>query len=139
MKRQFGEIIGERQLYRNGSRSKVSTVALGKPRRRKDGDWECHFRITGLRVQYGYGVDAIQSLTTALEGVRVMLERSGQRFSWLGGEPGYTGFDRLVTSSLGAKFNQQLNLIIDREIAKFVYALERTHEKRKKMSRPPVR
>jgi hypothetical protein len=139
MKRQFGEIIGERQLYRNGSRSKVSTVTLGKPRRRKDGDWECPFRITGLRVQYGYGVDAIQSLTTALEGVRVMLERSGQRFSWLGGEPGYTGFDRLVTSSLGAKFNQQLNLIIDREIAKFVYALERTHQKRKKMSRPPVR
>jgi hypothetical protein len=139
MKRQFGEIIGERQLHRNGSRSKVLTVTLGKPRRRKDGDWECPFRITGLRVQYGYGVDAIQSLTTALEGVRVILERSGQRFSWLGGEPGYTGFDRLVTSSLGAKFNQQLNLIIDREIAKFVYALERTHQKRKKMSRPPVR
>jgi hypothetical protein len=139
MKRQVGEIIGERQLKRNRSRSKASTVTLGKPRRRKDGDWECPFRVTGLGVQYGYGVDAIQSLTTALEGIRVMLKRSGKRLSWLGGEPGYTGFDRLVTSSLGVKFNEQLNLMIDREIAKFVDGLERTHQKRKKVPLPSVR
>ena len=30
-----------------------------------------------------------------------------------GGEPGYQGFDRFVTTSLGEKFNKRLNLIID--------------------------
>ena len=135
MRHQFGEIIGERQLNRVGARSKDLTVTLGKPRRGKDGEWECPFRITGLGIQCGYGVDGIQALTTALDGIRVMLERSAQRFSWLGGEPGYTGFDRFVTTSLGEKFNKRLNLIIDREIAKFVYLLERTHQKRKTTTR----
>ncbi len=135
MRHQFGEIIGERQLNRAGARSKDLTVTLGKPRRRKDGDWECPFRISGLGTQYGYGVDGIQALITALDGIRVMLERSAQRFSWLGGEPGYTGFDRFVTASLGEKFNKRLNLIIDREIAKFVYLLEQTHQKRKTTTR----
>ncbi len=136
MKRQFGEIIGERQLDRVGSEEQPITVALGKPRKRKDGDWECPFRITGLGVQYGYGIDAIQALTTAIEGVRVMLERTGKRFSWLKGEPGYTGFDRLIPSSLGAKFNVRLNLMIDREITKFVNGLERVHQKRRRTVPP---
>lgn len=68
-----------------------------------------------------------------------MLKRSGQRLSWLGGKPGYTGFDSLVTSSLGVKFNEQLNLMIDRKIAKFVDDLERTHQKGKKVLLPRVR
>ena len=132
MKRKFGEIIGERQLSRIGSPEKVTTIALGKPRRKKDGDWECPFLITGSKIQYGYGVDALQALTTALEGVRVMLEQSGKTFSLLGGEPGYTGFDRPIPSSLGAKFNVRLNRILDREIANFVDGLERAHQEKKK-------
>lgn len=133
MKRKFGEIIGERQLSRVGSQEKYTTIALGKPRRNKDGDWECPFRITGSKIQYGYGIDALQALTTALEGIRVMLEQSGKTFSLVGGEPGYTGFDRPVPSSLGAEFNVRLNRIIDREIAKFVDGLERAHQEKKKM------
>lgn len=122
MSRQFGEIIGERQLDRKGARGKALKVTLGKPRRRKDGDWECPFRVTGLEVRYGYGVDGIQALSTALEGIRVMLEGHAERLSWLGGEAGYTGFDRFLTTSLGEKFNKRLNLTINREIAKFVHA-----------------
>lgn len=140
MKRNFGEIIGERQLHRKiGLRDRVTTVTLGKPQRRKDGDWECPFRITGLGIQHGYGVDAIQALTTALEGIRVMLERSGQKFSWLGGEIGYTGFDRLVTSSFGAKFNTRLNRTIDEGIAKFVDGLKRVHQNSGKVSPRSIR
>jgi hypothetical protein len=129
--RNFGEILGDRKLHRKvGRRNRVTTVTLGMPRRRKNGDWECPFQITGQGIQYGYGVDAIQSLTTALEGIRVMLERSGQSFSWLGGD--YTGFDRLVTSSFGTKFTTHLNRIIDREIERFVNGLERAHKKRQR-------
>ncbi len=132
MRKIFGEILGERKLHRKvGQRTVVVTVTLGNPRKRKDDDWECPFHITGRAIQHGYGVDAIQALTTALEGIRVILEQGGQQYSWLGGD--YTGFDRLVTSSFGTKFTARLNRIIDREIERFVNGLERAHKKR---SRP---
>ena len=119
--------MGRRELFRDGSRSKV-IVDLGKPRRSEKGDWECPFRIRGFGVQYGYGVDAIQALTTALEGIRVTLERSEQKLSWVGGEPGYTGFDRFVTTPFGVRFTKRLNGIIDQEINRFVSVLEKKHQ-----------
>lgn len=88
MTRPFGQIIGELALNRVGTNGKAVTVVLGIPRRMTGGDWKCPFRITGHRVHYGYGVDAIQALTTALEGIRVRLEASGQELTWLDGKPG---------------------------------------------------
>lgn len=132
MGRPFGPIIAVRQL--SGAGSRKVTVSLGKPRRMKRGeDWECPFRIRGLggsAVQYGYGVDAIQALTTALEGIRVTLERSGKRLSWIGGNPGDSGFERPVPSALGVDFSRRLNRIIDREVAQFVRVQERRHARR---------
>ena len=133
MAQPVGSIIGTRELSREGSRGKPVTVTLGKPRKRADGDWECAFRIAGLRVravQYGYGVDAIQALTTALEGIRVTLERSGQRLAWIGGEAGDAGFERLVPTSFGPAFTSRLNRLIDREINRVVQRLERQHLRR---------
>jgi len=100
----------------------------------KDGkDWECPFRIEGLRgrrVLYGYGIDAIQALTTALEGIRVTLEQSSKRLSWISGIPGDAGFERPVPRGLGLEFSRRLNRVVDREIARFVTAQERRHAKR---------
>src|SRR2546425_2145438 len=130
MRRSFGAIIGVRRLSRAGSR-KALTVTLGKPRRMRDGeDWECPFRIEGLGsrsrgIQYGYGVDAIQALTTALEGIRVTLEERGKPLSWIGGGPGDAGFERPVPSSLGPEFAQRLNRMLDHEFAQFVRIQER--------------
>jgi len=101
-------------------------------------DWECPFRIGGLGtrgIQYGYGVDAIQALTSALEGIRVTLERSGKRLSWIGGNPGDPGFERPVPSALGLKFSQRLNRMIDREVAQFVRVQERRHARSAKSAK----
>src|SRR2546430_10067153 len=130
MGRPFGPVIAERQLSRAGSRQ--VTVSLGKPRR-SGKDWECPFRIGGVGsrgVQYGYGVDAIQALTSALEGIRVTLERSGNRLPWIGGNPGDPGFERPVPNALGLEFSRRLNRMIDREVARFVRVQERRHAKR---------
>lgn len=133
MKRQFGEVIGIRRLDKEERQKKsIITVTMGRPRQRSDGDWECPFRITGLKTQYGYGVDSIQALSTALEGIRAVLSQKESQLSWLGGERGYTGFDRLVTTSLGAKFTKKINQVIDREIITFVNKLERKSRKGKK-------
>jgi hypothetical protein len=109
------------------------TVTLGKPREMQGEDWECPFQITGLRargIEFGHGVDAIQALTTALEGIRIRLEQSGQRLSWVGGQPGDPGFERPVTTSFGPGFSKRVNRMVDREITRFVRALERRHRKR---------
>src|SRR5882672_7544667 len=95
MSRAFGPVLGVRRLSIVPSGRRV-TVMLGKPRKATR-HWECPFRITGLRVprvQHGYGVDAIQALANALEGVRVTLERSRTRLSWF--EPDDAGFERTV-------------------------------------------
>jgi hypothetical protein len=123
--KEFGEIIGTRKLYCDRSKKKSITVTLGIPRKMKDGDWECPFRITGLAVQYGYGVDGIQALSSTLEEIRVTLDKSKEQLSWVTGEPGDTGFERLVPSSCGLALTQRINLMIDREIARFVKALKR--------------
>ena len=136
MGRPFGLVIGVRRLSRPGCHR--VTVTLGKPRRMKDGeDWECPFRIDGLRsrrILYGYGVDAIQALTTALEGIRVTLEQNGKRLSWISGIPGDAGFERPVPRGLGLEFSRRLNRMVDREIARFVRAQERRHAKRPRNS-----
>ena len=133
MARAFGPILGARRLIVAGSRRPV-TVTLGKPRRseRYAETWECPFGITGLGNRgshYGYGVDAIQALTNALEGIRVTLERSGKRLGWF--EPGdAAGFERVIPSVFGRRFTQRLHRIIDREIALNVRALERRWRRR---------
>ena len=124
MGKEVGEIIGKRKLYCNGSKKKFLTVTLGKPRKMEDGDWECPFHITGLSVQKGYGVDAIQALCSSLEEIRVTLNNRKERLSWMTREPGDTGFERLVPSSCGLELTQRINLMIDREIARFVNALK---------------
>jgi hypothetical protein len=77
-----------------------------------------------LTVQYGYGVDAIQALCSALEEIRVTLDKSKEKLSWVTGEPGDTGFERTVPSSWGLALTQRINIMIDREITRFVKALK---------------
>jgi hypothetical protein len=114
------------------------TVSLLMPRRVNTGEWQCPFRITGLRVPniqeyYGHGEDSMQALTLALQGIRVMLEQNRQRVSWLGGEPGDHGFARMVPEPFGLKFSTRLNRIIDRGIARELKRLEVRYRKRMSM------
>ena len=125
MAKEFGEIIGKRKLYCNGSKKKSVTVTLGIPRKMEDGDWKCPFQITGLGVKYGYGADSIQALCSALEEIRVTLDKSKEKLSWATREHGDTGFERLVPSSYGLALTQRINHMINREIAQFVKGLKR--------------
>jgi len=125
-------VIAVRQLHGESRRPKVVTVKLGKPRKSKEIDWECPFSITGLGIrgiQHGRGVDAIQALYMALEGVRVQLERSGVRLSWSGGRAGDAGFYRFVPKFFGPKFSKRLDQIIDREVERFGRAIRRKHRR----------
>lgn len=104
-KSSVGKVIGERRLvFRDAPRKKL-IVTLGRPRRVKGNqDWECPFRIKGsgvTRLEFGYGVDALQALTTALEGIRAVLDEIGKPLAWSGVLPDHTGFQRMIPFAAG--------------------------------------
>lgn len=136
----LGEVIGERQLVVVDAPRKRVTVSLGKPRPAPWGeDWECPFRIRGAgmsTLKSGYGVDAIQALICALEGIRAVLDQSGQSFAWRDVLPDDTGFPRTIPIAFGGEFSRRLDRIIDREMTARLRTLERRHTRRASKKRP---
>jgi hypothetical protein len=132
----IGNVIGERRLvFRDAPRKKL-VVTLGKPRRMKGReDWECPFRIRGLgatRLEFGYGVDALQALTTALEGIRALLDEIGKPIAWSGVLPDHTGFQRMIPIGAGTDISARLDRLVDRELKRHVRQMERRQRKQRK-------
>ena len=128
------DVIGERRLVFRDAPRKNLVVTLGKPRRIKGyPDWECPFRIKGpgvARFDFGYGVDAIQALTTALDGIRSMLDDIGKPLAWSGVLPDHTGFQRAIPIAAGPEISARLERLVDRELDRHLRQLERRHRKR---------
>jgi hypothetical protein len=82
------------------------------------------------KIQYADGEDGIQALLLAIESIRTMLSKSEKRFSWIGGEPGDTGFVRFIPTFFGPSFSKRLEAIIDREVERFARRLERKYRRR---------
>lgn len=122
-------LIAVRDLRAVG-RDSVVTVALRAPSPDPEGDWECMYTVNGLdepHVDSAKGIDSIQALIMALEGIRIVLERSGESFSWEGGE-GEAGFPRFVPMAFGAEFSAELSRTIDHEVAKHAEWLEQRYK-----------
>jgi len=122
MKRRLGPTVGVRKLHEAGSPRKIVVVTLARPRKATNGDWVCPYQIRGLatgRIQYAHGVDAVQALLLAFEGIRTQLSRTKKRLSWEGGEPGDTGFTRFVPTFFGLEFSKRLDQMIAREVDRF--------------------
>jgi hypothetical protein len=85
----LGRAIARRTLDEHGVTGRKVVVSIGLPRPQrlsKHGDWECPFLIEGIgesKVERAGGVDSLQALLMAIEGVRVRLEQSGRNFFWL--------------------------------------------------------
>lgn len=135
MRSRFGIILGTRRLREEGDHGKEIVVELGMPRKMKGGDWECPFRIRGLgtpKIEYGHGIDGIQALLQAVEGIRVKLEQSNRQFTLDGAEPGDTGFRRIVPAFFGLKFSKRLERLIEIEIRRFARVAEGRYRRRQK-------
>jgi hypothetical protein len=101
-------------------------VSLGQPRpdKKPGGDWECPFRISGSGVsivEFGYGVDSMQALTTALDGIRALLDENFGSLEW----EENAGFQRSIPILFGAAFSRRLERLVDREINRHVRQLKR--------------
>ena len=137
MKRPFGPVIAQRRLVTLGARRKRLRVSLGQPRWNKR-EWECPFRISGTGVsetQFGYGLDAMQALTTALEGIRAVLDGTFGSVAWEGVLPEDSGFQRQIPLTFGPAFRMRLERLVDRECARYVRQLRQRGAKRRALRR----
>jgi len=136
--RGLGVVVAARELRQVGSH-RVVTVKLGTPRRAARGEyWECPYQIVGLgsrQMQRANGEDGVQALLLAIESVRTALKKSGKQFSWVGGEPGDTGFTPIVPTFFGRRFAKRLELMIEREVDRFARSIEKRHRRRRTANR----
>ncbi|WP_437899272.1 DUF6968 family protein [Sorangium sp. So ce124] len=115
--------IAERRLTVVDDPGRSVMVAIGQPLEVQPGQWACPFTIDGIperRSDRGLGIDGISALLNALHAIRYALEASGVRVSWEGGEPGDTGFPKLMHYAFGFTFSQRMEELIDEGIQKLV-------------------
>src|SRR5205823_5948024 len=82
----LGRRIARRVLKEHtGDSVREVVVSIGAPRPHQHGDWECPFTIEGrgdCKVQSAGGLDTLQALLNAVEGIRIALDELGSQFSW---------------------------------------------------------
>jgi hypothetical protein len=118
----LGRVVARRILSEQGVVGREIAVSIGLPRpdRSKKGDWECPFLIEGVgksKVQKAFGIDSMQALIEAIQGLRVNLEQIGRPLFFLDPEFG-TDIAINVPTSWGKKLVERVRLAIEREIVR---------------------
>lgn len=92
---------------------------IGVPEQVATGDWRCGFWIRGIDTapEFAFGVDALQALALAIEGLRAALERSGSVYTWKGGDHADHGVPPIVPTSFGRDFCTRVARFIEQEIS----------------------
>ena len=117
----IGRVVASRVLIQQNAHSQKVTVSIGCPRRLRRTSWECRFLIEGMGapiIGRAGGVDTLQALLQAVEGVRVGLEQTGHRFVWLDPQDGL-GLPFLVPLSHGKRLEDRVRKIIDQDRAEW--------------------
>src|SRR5687768_10394168 len=98
MPRGTGRKIARRILDRTDGRRGKVIVRIGQPVQIGEDEWACPYAISGIGLRgfkRSFGVDALQSLMMAIEGVRTALAPHRSCLTWLGGEPGASASPKL--------------------------------------------
>lgn len=122
--------LATRTLHDQNDPAATVEIQIGFPERRTVDEWACPFHIVGLGAEiseYGFGVDALQALITAHEGIATALRASGRKLSWLG-LPGETGIRRQIPIYIGPDFADEIESYIDAKIEAFNKARETAAE-----------
>jgi hypothetical protein len=81
-------------------------------------NWRCAFEITAARrstVGYGHGVDSLQALVLAVEGLRVELAKIGIVTWEFGSELGETGLTKYIAPIFGLQFTRRVEAKVEAE------------------------
>jgi hypothetical protein len=119
----LGRPIARRTLIEDGVTGREIVISIGLPRPyrlSKNGDWECPFLIEGVgepKVETACGVDSLQALILAIEGLRVRLEQTGRNFVWLDPNLG-VDIPLYVPTVYGKRLVERVSRAIEREIVR---------------------
>lgn len=93
------------------------TVSIGLPVHIGDGwDWACPYRIEGMEAAVQsqvFGIDALQALQLVSVAIRVELEQSGERLSWLDDDFWQAGFPMLLQSYGDRRIEEKLLKLLE--------------------------
>jgi hypothetical protein len=117
--------IASRRLALMDEPARSLVVTIGTPSPDPEpGTWACEFQIEGIpddRIRRGYGVDSLQALQSAIQGVKATIAESGLVASW-NSEPGDIGIPATIPTYEGSGFAQRIELMIEREVVDFALA-----------------
>jgi hypothetical protein len=110
------------RFFRTASGSEV-VVTIYQPDPVNSEQWKCDFTIVGLpeKVEASApGVDSLQALEMAFQGVRAHLEQQAESLTWLDGEPGYLGIAKIIPDSYGTTIEKHLAKVLEDELARLL-------------------
>ena len=115
----LGRVVARRILSEQGVVGRKIAVSIGMPRPDplKGGDWECPFLIEGVgksEVQKAFGVDSLQALIIAIQGIRAGLEQTERNLFWIDPEIG-SDIPLTVPTVWGKQLVDRVRLAIERE------------------------
>jgi hypothetical protein len=120
-------VIAARTIVVAGERRDLKLL-IKKPQKAKrngktlDDDWTCEFEIIGLEkkiVERGCGVDSLQALLLAIDGIIYFLEQRKRIYGWIGCEND-TGLPVIVTDVLSFEHRQRLRKAISRQTREYM-------------------
>jgi hypothetical protein len=111
-----GQLVASRKLV--GPSGAQMLVSIGAPEQASVDDWTCRFSL-GEQTHQAHGIDALQALIMAIEGLRTHLSRAQEPWTWAGGEPGDHGIPRHIPTAFGLQFADSVGKLLDEQIAQF--------------------
>lgn len=93
-------------------------VCIGLPEQISESEWRCSFEIKGkrgIKLKYAYGLDAIQSLIVAFQGIRNAINKLPKVVTWEG-NPVEMAFPLFVPCYGEVKFTRKIENLIDKQL-----------------------
>jgi len=121
-----------RRTFRTTKGERVMAV-LYRPVMVHKEEWRCDFRISGLSHQVddcAYGVDGLQAIIIALQGIRFHLDRAPESMTWCDGPVGELGLPRPIPDSYGLDVEKRLAKVVGEEVSRLVDEKVRARRKR---------
>ena len=116
-------VVATRLFRAADGRTVIATIY--EPVMARPDEWKCDFRISGLSEDvksYAQGVDSMQALAMAIQGLRVHLEAVDATLTWFDGEPGDSGIPCQMPNGYGRAVERHLQDVVNEEVAKLVAA-----------------
>lgn len=129
----LGPVVAERELERASGGKRACGFRIGRPRKAREGDYECRYEIFGFgkrRRMRVFGIDEVQALDLTFTALRADLQQLEGEALWLG-EPAHHGVPLSVPMYLPRKYARRVEGALERANASFAKEARRAHREKR--------